>query len=87
MGQAVKYLWIVVAAFSVSFGCSDAPIETSEDQREWLAEYGAQGPFEQVVGSGKEDGAGMVTQSLDSKLHFATKKKAKGTVQGQQENV
>ncbi|MBV70006.1 MAG: hypothetical protein CMH52_01530 [Myxococcales bacterium] len=64
MGQAVKYLWIVVAAFSVSFGCSDAPIETSEDQREWLAEYGAQGPFEQVVGSGKEDGAGRPGPSV-----------------------
>ena len=39
-----------------ALACSDSA--TSETNDEWLEAYGVEGPFEQVVGFGKEDGAG-----------------------------
>ncbi|MEE2755172.1 MAG: hypothetical protein VYA30_00870 [Myxococcota bacterium] len=64
MDKVLNYFWIPVAVCTFLAGCSDAPIETSQEQQEWLAEYGAQGPFEQVVGSGKEDGTGRPGPSV-----------------------
>ena len=55
-GSSPSKIRLLQLTISWRAGRSDSA--TSDTNAEWLEAYGVEGPFEQVVGFGKEDGAG-----------------------------